>query len=213
MLPNLRRYFITGLIIFLPLALTVYLFFLTINFADNFLGQFIQPYFYEQFGFYFHGVSIVIGVYLIILIGFFASNFFGKKIYDFFEKILIRLPFFRQVYPAIKEMAIFLFSRDQMQKFKQVVVVEYPRKGIYSYGFLTNSSSEIVGGIVNRELCNVFIPSAPGPLTGFAVMFPKEDIFFVDVNIEDAFKFILSGGVVNPPGGLSDANEDKEPLV
>lgn len=198
MMNRLRRYFISGIVVFLPLALTIYLFFLAIEFADGLLGKYLQPYFYETFGFYFRGLSILIGIYIIIVIGFFVTNFLGQKFYSFFERLLIRLPFFKQVYPAIKEMAIFLFSRDQLKSFKQVVVVEYPRKGIFSFGFLTNDSSRRIKEKTRHELCNVFIPSAPGPLTGFAVMIPKRDIIFTDISVEEAFKFIVSGGVVNP---------------
>ena len=198
MIKHFKKYFLSGLIVFLPVALTVYLFGMAINFADSFFGKYLQPYFYENFGFYFRGISIFVGVCLILVIGFFVTNFLGRKIYNFFEQLLIKLPFFRQVYPAIKEMAIFLFSRERMHSFRQVVIVEYPRKGIYSFGFLTNETSEKMCGAVKTKLCNVFIPSAPGPLTGFVVMVPKKDITVTDVSVEEAFKFIVSGGVVNP---------------
>ena len=95
-------------------------------------------------------------------------------------------------------MAIFLFSRDQLKSFRQVVLLEYPRKGIYSIGFLTNDSAHKLNELTKNELCNIFIPSAPGPLTGFVMMVPKKDIIFTDIKIEDAFRFIVSGGVVNP---------------
>ena len=194
---KLQRYFISGLIFFLPLTLTVFLFVWTVNFADGLLGQFIKPYFIEWFGFYFEGMSIVIGIVLIVLLGILATHVFGK-IYGFFEKLILKLPFFRQVYPAIKEMAVFVFSREKLA-FKQVVVIEYPRKGIYSFGFLTNEcSSAKVCDNIGQELCNVFVPSAPGPLTGFVVMVPKKDLVFSDVTVEDAIRFNVSGGVVNP---------------
>ena len=193
----IRRDFISGLIIFLPLALTVYLFILTINFSDGLLGKFIKPYFYEQFGFYPRGVSIVIGVLLIILIGSLGANFFGRRIHGFFERMMVKLPFFKQVYPAFKEMAVFLFSRERMA-FKQVVLIEYPRQGIYSLGFLTNETNAHLCELTGQELCNIFIPSAPGPLTGYVVMVPKNKIHFTDMPIDDAVRFLVSGGVLNP---------------
>jgi len=195
---NLRKYFISGLVIFAPTTLTVYLFFILINGVEGFLAKIFQPYFYESFGFYFYGLSIIIGVYIIVLIGFFVTNILGRKIYEFFERLLVRLPFFKQVYPAFKEMALFLFSRDALNKFKKVVIVEYPRKDMYAFGFLTNDSNIKVSEKTKKDLCNVFIPSAPGPLTGFVVMVPKKDVINVDISVEEAFKFILSGGVVNP---------------
>jgi len=184
MLVRLRKYFISGLIVFIPASLTVYFFILGIEFADGLLGKYLEPVFMNRFGFYFRGISIVIGLYLIVLTGFLVTNFLGRKVYDFFEKMLVKLPFFKQVYPALKEMAIFLFSRDQLKSFKQVVLIEYPRKGIYSYGFLTNDSSRDVCEKVRKDVCNVFVPSAPGPLTGFAIMVPKKDIIFTNIKIE-----------------------------
>jgi len=198
MFTRLRKYFISGLVIFLPIALTVYLLFLAISFADGFLGKYLEPYFHETFGFYFRGFGIILAIYIIILIGFLATNFFGKKIHALFERLFLRLPFFKQVYPALKEMAIFLFTRERMATFKQVVLIEYPRKGVYSMGFLTNDSSKEICDSVKQELCNVFIPSSPGPLTGFTVLVPKKEIIYTKIGIEDAFKFIVSGGVVNP---------------
>jgi len=198
MINRLKRYFLSGLMVFLPITLTIYLFVWTLSFADNVLGKFLEPYFSEKLGFYFRGLSIIVGVYLIILIGFLFTNYLGKRIYDTFEKLLVKLPFFRQVYPAIKEMASFLFSRERLNSFKKVVLVEYPRKGIWAMAFLTNEASPIFCEKTKMELCNVFIPSAPGPLTGFLTLIPKKDITFTDITVEEAFKFIVSGGVVNP---------------
>lgn len=194
-----KKYFITGLLVFLPFALTVYLLFLAINFADSLLGRYLEPHFFEIFGVrYFTGLGLLLGIYLITLVGFFVTNFFGRRIFEFFDNLMIKLPFFKQVYPALKEMAHFLFSREQLKNFKQVVIVEYPRKGIYTVGFLTNDSSPMIREKTKKDLCNVFIPSSPGPLTGFTIMVPQRDIIYTDMSIESSFKFIVSGGVVNP---------------
>jgi len=198
MFGKLKRYFLSGLVVFLPLTLTIYLFLWSLNFADGLLGKYIEPLFAVKFGFYFRGISILISVYFIILIGFFASNFFGRRLYETFERTIIKLPFFRQVYPAIKEMAIFLFSRDKLA-FKQVALVEYPRKGVYVFGFLTNEhASEKICKQTKEDLCNVFIPSAPSPITGFVTMIPRKEVILSDISVEEAIKFNVSGGVVNP---------------
>ncbi|VAX38078.1 Uncharacterized membrane anchored protein Mext_4159 [hydrothermal vent metagenome] len=199
MFNNLKKYFLSGLVIFLPIALTAYLLYLGVTTIDGILAKFIEPYFLNKFGFYFRGISFFLGIYIIIVIGFFARNLVGHRIHQFFEKLLLKLPFFRQVYPALKEMAVFLFSQEQLKSFKQVVLVEYPRKGAYAFGFLTGEkSADELCAKTGQNLCNVFVPSAPGPLTGFIVLFPKEEVIFTDITIEEAFKFILSGGVVNP---------------
>lgn len=200
MLARLRKYFLSGLVIFLPLALTMYLFLWTIVFFDGVLGRFIEPYFERQFGFYFRGLSIIVGVLLVLLIGFLATNFFGRKIHAHIEKLFVRLPFFKQVYPAVKEIALFVFSRDKL-KFQQVVLVEYPRKGIYSFGFLTNESARRLKDLVGRDLCNVFFPSTPSPLTGYMALVPREDVVPCDLPVEEVLKLVVSGGVVNPFGG------------
>ena len=194
---RLRRYFVSGLVVFLPLALTVYLFILTLDVADSIFGKYIEPYFFREFGFYFQGISIVILLLIILLIGFLATNFFGRKIHNIFERVILKLPFFRQVYPAIKEISVFLFARER-PAFKQVVLVEYPRKGVYSIGFLTSDTSRRLAQYMGKEMCNVFVPSAPGPLTGYVLMVPKEELAFPEVTVEEAVKLIVSGGVVNP---------------
>ncbi len=196
MFNNLRKYFISGLVVFLPISLTIYLFVLAIDFTDNFFGNLFAK-FGLGFG-DFRGLSIIFGIYIIILIGFFTRNFLGKKIHGFFESLVLKLPFFKQVYPALKEMAIFLFTRERISSFKQVVLVEYPRKGIYAIGFLTNDTAKEINDNIKGDLCNVFIPSSPGPLTGFTILVPKKEIVHTHISIEDAFKFIVSGGVVNP---------------
>ena len=208
MLQKMRNYFISGMIIFLPLTLTVVLIIWGLTSLDAWLGNVLQPIIEDRYGedFYFTGVyrvafhtlCVVLLIYIIILIGMFARNFVGQKVYDIFEQMLVKLPFFHQLYPAFKEIAIFLFSRERMVSFKQVVMLEYPRKGIYSVGFLTNDAPPQVKDVIKKDLCNVFISTSPSPLTGFTVIIPRKELVFLDVSIEAAFKFILSGGVVNP---------------
>lgn len=198
MIGRIRKYFISGLLVFLPLAITVYFFVWVVNFADGLLGRFLEPIIYEKFGFYIPGLGIAVGVYLIILTGFFVANYLGKKIYDFFEKLLLKFPFFRQVYPAIKEIAHFIFAQDKFSSFKKVVLIEYPRKGIYAFAFLTNDSSKRMTEKIGKDLCNVFVPSAPGPLTGYVILVPRKEIIFTEMTVEEAMKFIVSGGVLNP---------------
>ena len=200
MMKNLKKYFFSGLVAFLPVVLTLYVFFWVVRKSDDLLGQFFQPYLSEAFGFHVYGVGIIVGVCLIILIGFFVTNFLGQRIYGFFEKFFLRVPFFRMVYSAVKEMASFLFSpRDKLSQYQQVVLIEYPRKGVYSMGFLTNDSFEILNKEAGKEMCNVVVPGAPNPMTGIIVMVPKKEIVITDIKVEDAIKFIISGGVVNPP--------------
>ena len=195
---SIKRYFGAGLIVFLPVLLTVYTIVLIFNFIDGFLGKAIEPICIELFGFYFKGLSIIIFILMIIFIGFFVTNVLGRKLYPAIERLLLRIPLFRQVYPAFKEMAVFLFSHDK-PTFKQVVLVEYPRKGVYALGFLVNDCpkkiSDLMGG---KDSCNVLIPTSPSPFSGFVILLPREEIIFTSISTEQAIKFLVSDGVVNP---------------
>ena len=190
-----RNYFISGLVIFLPLALTVNLFVLTFNISDGFLGKYIQPYFSREFGFYVRGLSILICVLLIFVIGFLGTNFLGRRLFPIAEGFLLKLPFFKQVYPALKEVFLFLFRRDKLA-FQKVVLVQYPRKGIYSIGFLTNATPKKICEKTLQELYSVFVPHTPSPLGGFLILFPREDLIFPEISVEEAIKFVISAGVV-----------------
>ncbi len=194
---RLRKYFISGLIIFLPLALTINLLILTFNVADGWLGRYIEPYFSREFGFYFRGISILICILFILLIGFFASNFLGRRLVPFFEGLLLRIPVFKQIYPAFKEMSMFIFSAHEKLSYQRVVLVEYPRKGLFSYGFLTSDAHEKISKVASAELCYVLIPTTPTPLSGFTILVPKRELIYPDITIEEALKIIVSGGIVN----------------
>ncbi len=198
---KLKNYFIAGLIAFLPLALTIKLLVLMFNIADNFLGKYIAPYFAREFGFYFRGLSLLICLLLIVFIGFLVSNFVGRKIHPFFENLLLKLPFFKQVYPALKEIAQFLFSKEKLN-FNQVVLIEYPSREIYSIGFLTSEVPEKVTGDSSRKLFYVFVPHTPSPLTGFLTLVAKDRLKFLDISVEEAIKIIISGGVVKTKEGV-----------
>lgn len=192
---NIRKYFVAGLIAFLPLALTIKLLIITFNFADGLLGKYIEPYFSREFGFYFRGFSILICIVLIVFIGFLVTNFLGRRIFPLFERLLLQLPFFKQVYPAFKEISLFLFSEEKMN-FHKVVLIQYPRQGIYSIGFLTNDVPADVGGLVTTKLAYVFVPHTPSPLTGFLTLVPKDDLVYPDITVEEALKIIVSAGVI-----------------
>lgn len=204
---HLRRYFLYGLTIFLPVLLTGYVIALLFNFADGFLGKLIKPIFIKIFGFYFWGLSIIIFLLLVVLIGFLATHFFGRRLYPFIEKLLLKVPFVKQIYPAIKEIASFLFNREKAH-FKQVVLVEYPRKGVYSLGFLVSDTSPQICQQLKGDLCNILIPTSPSPFTGFVVMVPRDEIIFMDIKVEEAIKFIVSDGVVNPHDNRHHQNHE-----
>lgn len=184
-----------GLVTFLPLVLTIKLLIVTFKFADGFLGKYLEPFFAKEFGFYIQGISILFCVVLVFIIGFLVTHFLGRNFVPFFERFLLQLPFFKQVYPAFKEISMFLFAEEKFN-FRKVVLVEYPRKGIYSVGFLTNDASPNISKAVGADLVYVFVPTTPSPLTGYVTIVPRADLIFPDVSVEEAIKIIVTAGVI-----------------
>lgn len=196
---KLRTYFITGLAIFLPVTITLYILIAVFRFFDNILGRFVNLYFIRTSGFYIPGLGIILFILVVFAIGFFATHFFGRKIFPALERFfLLKPPLVRQVYPVIKKIVNFIISQGK-PAFKKVVMVEYPRKGIYAIGFVSNEGMrEAKEKIKSDDLVNVFIPSSPGPLTGYFIMVSKKELIYLDITIEEAFEMIISAGVVNP---------------
>jgi len=193
----IRKYFITGTLIVVPIIITVYLLIGMFRFLDGILGRLINKLLLHYFDYSIPGLGIIFGILLIFFTGFFATHLISKKALSFWENWFTKFPIIRHIYPASKQVINFLF-KDAKLAFEKTVLVEYPRKGIYSLGFITNEGAEVFCQKTNKNLVNVFIPSTPSPLTGFFCLIPKEEIIFIDINVEDALKMIVSGGVVNP---------------
>jgi uncharacterized membrane protein len=193
----MRKYFITGALIVLPVIITILVFLWLFRLLDGIFGKLINKYLMANFGFAIPGLGIIFGVILIFLVGILAKHLIDRRILSFFESWFIRFPIIKQIYPAVKQIINFLFT-DTNISFKKTVLIEYPRKGIYALGFITNEGFKDFNQKTNKELVNVLIPSIPNPLTGYLALVPKEEIIFVDISVEDALKMIISGGVVNP---------------
>ena len=200
---RIRRYFIAGIVVLLPLFITIKIFSITVVFLDNLLGKFIRPFIETTYGRSFFGLGLIAIVIIIFFTGILATNVFLKKIMPFFERLFLRIPFVYQIYPSIKQLVTFLFSEEKLH-FKKVVLFEYPRKDVFTLGFITNEfKSESVAGADLDTVC-VYISSAPNPITGFFVIVPKKDVTVLDITIEDAFKIIISGGVLMPKDLLAN---------
>jgi len=192
---KIRRYFIAGIVVLLPIFITINILSITVRFLDNLLGRFIRPYIETTFGRSFFGLGLLAIVVIIFFSGILATNVFVKRVMPFFERLFMRIPLVYQIYPSIKQLVKFLFSEDKLH-FKKVVLFEYPRKNIFTLGFITNEfKSESIAGADQDAVC-VYISSAPNPVTGFFVLVPKRDVRVLDMSIEDAFKIIISGGVL-----------------
>ena len=191
---KLRNYFITGIVVLVPIGITLYLtkFFITIS--TKLIPSEINPNNYLPI--LIPGLEIVLAVIFITLIGYLSLSFIGKKILQLFNDLLKRIPILRTIYSAIGQMAETLAPKRKSKK--SVVLVEYPRKGSWAVGFATKDNKGEISKKTNQKLVNVFIPTTPNPTSGFLLMFPKEDLIYLDMNFEEASKFIVSAGTSNP---------------
>jgi uncharacterized membrane protein len=194
---NLKKYLITGLVLVVPVSLTLYLLVVVFRFIDNILGKFLNTYFHNVWGFYVPGIGFVLFFLILILVGMLASRFFGHKLFSQIEKWFANLPLIKTIYPTLKQMVLFISAQKELG-FKRVVIVEYPGKGVWSLGFLTNESFKKIDAAMGVNMVAVYIPTVPGPLTGNLVFVAKDLIKYPDIDIGDALKIIISGGVVNP---------------
>jgi uncharacterized membrane protein len=194
---RLRTYFIAGLLVILPLFLTLAILAFVFRFVDGILGNIVNSYVRRTLGFYIPGIGIVLFVSLVLLTGILSTHFFGRFLNRLIDRVMERFPLLRHIYPSLKQIFRFIFSKEQMA-FKRTVLLEYPCKGCWSLGFITNEGFREAKERTAQDLLNVFIPLAPNPASGFYVLAPRKDVIILDMEIKDAITLIFSGGVLNP---------------
>ena len=194
LLSSLRNNFIAGIVVLIPIGITLYLTVFIINISSNLIPKEINPNHYLPYNI--PGLEILIAVLLITIIGWISLSFIGKRLFNFFETILNKIPIIRTVYSAVEQL-IETFTNSKSDK-KTVVLVEYPRKGVYAVGFATKENTGEIRKKAGKELMNVFVPTTPNPTSGFLLMFPKDEIIYLDLSFEEASKFIVSAGSFNP---------------
>ena len=187
---RIRNYFIAGIVVLIPIGITVYFTLFLISISSKILPNEINPNHYLPYSI--PGVEIIIALFLITIIGWLSLSFLGKKLLNLFNKILKRIPILRTIYSALGQMTE-TFTNNEKNK-KNVVLVEYPRKGSWAVGFATKENSGEISVKTNKKLVNVFVPTTPNPTSGFLLMFPKEDLIYLDLSFEEASKFIVSAG-------------------
>ena len=191
---KIRNYFIAGVVVLIPIGITIYLTIFLVSISSKILPKEINPNHYLPYDI--PGVEIATAIILITLIGWLSLSFLGKRMLNLFNNILQRIPILRTIYSAIVQMTE-TFTKTEKGK-KNVVLVEYPRKGSWAVGFATKENSGEITRKINKKLINVFIPTTPNPTSGFLLMFPKEDVIYLDLTFEEASKFIVSAGTSNP---------------
>ena len=198
MMSSIRKYLIAGLLVWLPLAATVFVIRVLVNLLDKTI-LLIPPEWRPEsvLGFSIPGFGVIVGILLLLITGMFAANLFGRRLVAIWEAILGRIPLVRTIYTSVKQVLETLFTSNN-KSFRKVVLVEYPRKGIWSMGFQTNQGLGVASKVSGQELVSVFVPTTPNPTSGFIMMFPKNDVYELDLSVEDGFKYVISMGVVIP---------------
>ena len=192
-LSRLRNYFIAGIVVLIPIGITLYLTLFLIRISGDVIPNEINPNNYLPFNI--PGLEILIALFLITFIGWLSLSFIGKKFFEIFNNILKKIPILRTIYSAIGQMTE-SFTNSNSDK-KSVVLLEYPRKGIWVVGFATKENKGIINEKVKEELINIFVPTTPNPTSGFLLMVPKKDLIYLEVSFEQASKFIVSAGTTN----------------
>ena len=193
-LSSLRNNFIAGVVVLIPIGITLYLTVFIINVSSKLIPKEINPNHYLPYNI--PGLEILIAVLLITIIGWISLSFIGKRLFNLFETILNKIPIIRTIYSAVEQL-IETFTSSKSDK-KTVVLVEYPRKGVFAVGFATKENTGEIRKKAGKELLNVFVPTTPNPTSGFLLMFPKDEVIFLDLTFEEASKFIVSAGSFNP---------------
>ena len=193
-LARLRNYFITGIVVLVPIGITLYLTKFFISVSSNLIPREINPNSYLPFSI--PGLEILLSIIFITVIGWLSLSFIGKKILQLVNETLKRIPILRTIYSAIGQMTESLAPRKGNKK--SVVLIEYPRKGSWAVGFATKDNKGEISKKTSTELVNVFVPTTPNPTSGFLLMFPKKEIIYLDMTFEEASKFIVSAGTSNP---------------
>jgi uncharacterized membrane protein len=191
---RIRNYFIAGVVVLIPIGMTIYLTLFLVSISSKILPKEINPNHYLPYNI--PGVEIVTSIILITLIGWLSLSFIGKKMLDIFNNALNRIPILRTFYSAIVQMTETFTKTDKSQK--NVVLVEYPRKGTWAVGFATKENFGEMSNKTKKKLINVFVPTTPNPTSGFLLMFPKDEVIYLDLTFEEASKFIISAGTSNP---------------
>jgi len=194
----IRRYLISGLLVWLPIMATIFVLAFIIGILDKSMALIPHEYQPAQLlGYDLPGVGVVLSILILFFTGMIASNFFGRRLVDFWDAIMGRIPIVRSIHAGVKQVLETLFSPGG-KSFRKAVLVEYPRKGLYSIAFLTGDGNSEVNNRLNEKKLTIFIPTTPNPTSGFLMMIPEKDVVELDMSVEVALKFVISLGVMNP---------------
>ncbi len=196
---SLKNYFLTGLLVILPVFVTVYVIWLLIRAMDVVLKFIPAKYLPETYlPFHIPGLGLILVIIIIFAVGLLFRNLAGRRVVHFWENIVDRIPLVRIIYTGVKQLLESFFIQKN-QAFKRVALLEYPRRGTYVIGFITGESKGEVQSKTNKNMMNVFVPTTPNPTSGFYILIPEDELIILNMTVEDAFKLIISGGIFSPP--------------
>ena len=190
---RIRNNFIAGVVVLIPIGITLYLTLFFIRISSKIIPKELNPNNYLPFNI--PGLEIIVALFFITIIGWLSLSFLGKKFFELFNNVLKKIPILRTIYSAIGQMTESFTKTDNNEK--SVVLLEYPRKGIWAVGFATKENQGIIRKNIKEDVVNVFVPTTPNPTSGFLLMVPKKDLIYLDVSFEQASKFIVSAGTTN----------------
>ena len=201
----LRNYFLTGLLVILPISVTCYVIWVLIKAIDKVLN-FVPARFLPET--YIHlpipGLGLVLVVLIVLIVGLLTRNFVGRKLIRLGERIVDRIPLAGILYQGVKQLLEALIYQ-KTKAFQKAALIEYPRKGVYAIAFITGESRGEVQRATERKMVNVFVPTTPNPTSGFYILIPEDEMKVLDMSVEEAFKLIVSGGIVSPPENKNNA--------
>ena len=197
---RIRRYLLTGIVVTAPISLTIYLTYIFLTFVDKHVTKFFPDEWYQ--GLYgdttIPGLGLIVAIVFFIIIGWFATNILGRFIIRIYEYVLDRMPVIRTLYGAIKQIFETIMA-SQSSAFREAVMLEYPRKGVWSIGFVTGKTEGEVQRVTTEETINVFVPTTPNPTSGYLLFVPKKELVYLDMTVEEAVKLVVSAGIITPP--------------
>ncbi|MCK9274145.1 MAG: DUF502 domain-containing protein [Syntrophales bacterium] len=201
---KIKKIFLTGIVAIIPIGVTVYILIFLVRVMGK-LVKVIPPKFHpdQLFPFHIPGLDVVITIILIFLIGLVTKSYIGNKLVEWGEFFLGKIPVVRTIYTGVKTLVEAIFG-DKSQSFKRVVIIEYPRKGLYSVAFVTGVSSGEMQEKTTQHCINIFLPTTPNPTSGFYLMVPETDVIDLDMSVDEAFTLIISGGVFTPEKSMRE---------
>jgi len=210
-LARLRRYFLTGILVTAPISITIYLTYIFLTFVDSKVVRFLPEEWYDAL--YGHttipGLGLIIVIIVFISIGWLATNFLGRIFIRLSEYIVHQMPVVRTLYSAIKQIFETIMA-SQSNAFREVVMLEYPRKGVWSIGFVTGTSEGEVQTLTEQETVNVFVPTTPNPTSGYLLFVPKTELKYLDMSVEEGVKLVVSAGIITPPEKGAEAKKPEK---